>query len=338
MNISHRTLYHGIDDRMVPNITNGAKMNNEISSAIKRQRETSGVDYLKPSPIKVPAQTDRKGFSNKIQNISFDGAVLPQFTISSQLKTDRGQTKNSRKTNKFGTLSRSKTSVSLSLPSRQGYTHQTTPHNVVLTDLTCLQLADTLFSSNLAFGLPGQSADRLKYTTFVGDRPTPLSGENEKDQSVLSRNGASFPYLNGRTDNNYLQRRSVNESSIYSRRGSMRPNSANNTKGLCLHLSHHQQKDSPKSILKQNFVDTQTDAAGKKTKYRTVSERNSRRHSHPDQSKFITIKATKIGLQSAHGPTINNRLFSVGDKDKRSVRFNVAHEVIEYAPHDPVCT
>lgn len=337
MNISHRTLYHGIaDEKMAPNINQGARLSNEISSAIKRQRETSGIDYLKPA-VKVP--TERKGFSNKIQNISFDGAVLPQFSISSQIKTDRGQGRNSRKNNKFGTLNRSKTSVSFSLPSgRQGCAHQTSPHNVVLTDLTCLQLADTLFSSNLPFGLSGPTSDKFKYSSFVGDRKT-INSESERDHNIYSKDGASsFPYLHGRTDTNYLPRRNVNDSSSYSRKGSIRPSSASNAKGLYLHSGFHQQKDSPKSILKQNFVEAQNDSSCKRAKYRTISERNYRRNSNPDQSKFIAIKATKIGIQSAHGPTVNNRVFNLDDKDKRSVRFNVAHEVIEYVPHEPVCT
>lgn len=326
MSISHRLQFHGIpgetDVKVSRNNICGSRINNEMSHAIRRQREICGVDYFKPTnPVKVSTQTEKKGFSNKIQNISFTGAFLPQFSISSQIKTDR---RNAKKVSKFGTLNRSKSSASITLSSGR-QSHQTSPHSVMVTDLTCLQLADTLFSCDLSSKL----SSPLKYTTYNGDRKHILYGESDKCLHLNFKAGATLPSL-PETEGTQARRSSHDSTTCQQRKDSYRPNSGG-VKRLLTGIPI-EKEISPKSILKQNYVETQPQDSYKRSKYRTVSDRKK----FLDESKYVTLKTSKIGLQCENSPSKRPFALDFDDKDKRSVRFNVSHEVIEYIPHEPV--
>lgn len=331
MSVSQKTQFHGVGDdkKGIGNTIYGTKVSSEISYAIRRQREISGVDYLK---AKAPTQTDKNVIASKISNVSLDG-YFP-FSIYSQLKTDKSQTRRTKKGGKFASLNRSKSSVSLSLPSgRNMSSGQGVPHSVVVTDLTCLQLADTLFSSNLAssLGLSSQSTDKLKYTNIPSDKRNLFIGENDKSLYTNFKN-------NGATSSIPLPALNSPGRSSHPKKDPQRPNSSTGVKTV-LHPTIVNEKEelSPKSILKQTSVEKQPEVNCKGPKYRTLSDKAPKKNTCPETPRCITVKASKIGLQSRNA-TVKNCTLDFDDKDKRSVRFNVSHEIFEFAPYDPVCT
>jgi hypothetical protein len=349
VNIYHRTQFHtnGNDKRGLGNNVFGAKINPEISNAIRRQREISGVDYFKAATsTQAPTQSEKRGTINKIQNVSFDG-YLPQFSATSQLKTNKNQLRRTKNGGKFGSLNRSKSSACLSLPTGRHLTRgQSSPHNVVVTDLTCLQLADTLFSCNLSTSLDftSQSTGKFKYTNFTGEKRNLFNGENKTDLYTSFKNGTSssipLPSLNSpgrhRPESGNTSKRNELNISSQSRKENHRPNSSNTVKKMFQSsILSEKEELSPKSILKQNSIEPQQDLECKRSRYRTLSEKMPKKNTCQETPRCITLKASKIGIQSRNS-TLKPCVLNFDDKDKRSVRFNISHEIFEYVPHEPV--
>lgn len=157
------------------------KINPEISRAIKRQKDTNGVQYWKTSPI------PRSGYPNNVaQNRStvekvhslkfeFPTGLLPTITSPRQQKANSSTSIKSKKkvSNGFENGNRghgNNSTVDFSIPSDKDANFGG-PRKAAVADLTCLQLVDTLSNHNASVpsGLYGLSVGKVRYMDYIVD-------------------------------------------------------------------------------------------------------------------------------------------------------------------------
>ncbi|OWF53158.1 hypothetical protein KP79_PYT06999 [Mizuhopecten yessoensis] len=152
------------------------RINPEISKAIKRQKETNGVEYWKSSPNPKGLQGPQKRTTfDKIHNLKFEfpNGVLPAIPSPSQrlqpFKSSTLPTRGSRKKGLPVGLEAMNRSYNMQVSHSKDVGGHLSPKKASVTDLTCLQLADTLFShpDQVSPGLYGFSVGKIRYMDYI---------------------------------------------------------------------------------------------------------------------------------------------------------------------------
>lgn len=157
------------------------RINPEISKAIRRQKETTnGVEYWKTSSISkgtFPGAQKRTTF-DKIHNLKFEfpNGILPAIsspsprlqTMKSSCQTSKGSRKKAAPSG-LEAMNRSYNSGLMNVPSVKDSGGHISPKKASVTDLTCLQLADTLLShqDQMSPGLYGFSVGKIRYMDYL---------------------------------------------------------------------------------------------------------------------------------------------------------------------------
>ncbi|KAK3578542.1 hypothetical protein CHS0354_025252 [Potamilus streckersoni] len=339
-----------------------AKMTAEIGHAIRRQRDTAGVNYWKnSSKCCVPTNIhDRRPSYNKLNhiNLAFPGVSLPSLG------------------DKAAILSKKKDSVSLpsgfnSSTQQLMNTHygknndkngRSTAKKAFVTDLTCLQLADTLFSSThptiagflnfppglirymdtLDVNLQPQTeiqsdANEQPNRTNAGYGTTPapalaLSRQRSKTMTCFSSDSVDSPNSVSPTGQNVVTKLCSSDTSSDT-------NATNKPRPQ-------------KSILKTSFMkpafrdDTDKESVDSKT-YRDILMKSTRHPSRRNSDYSYSSPPGLLSLNETYPRKISRKpdrpMTGITIKEpfdngrKSRVRFSVSHDVWEYTPSEPVC-
>ena len=197
-----------------------AKLTTEMTRAIKRQEPNSGLEYWRATGINNVGltTTEKRPTYKKVTqiNLNFPGVFIPNLNNVQQQKPKTREHPTSAVV-----LARSRTSlvprVTSSSRSQRNANNNVIPESkkVMVTDLTCLQLADTLLSSKKSpyAGLLNFWPGRSRYTDYfpdgrddnhneetgfgiLSDISTPVQ---KHTSSAMSRSGTSIPVLHYKT-------------------------------------------------------------------------------------------------------------------------------------------
>lgn len=173
------------------------RLHPEIANAIKRQKETVGVDYRKSADLgNMAALSDgRKNSINALQSFHFQFSDMGYLPMPGHRLPKHSPARLKRKTsNVLGmrALSRSQSSIDLSVPTLANRhdpkvsEQYTGPTKASVTDLTCLQFADTLFSNTgTSYGMYGFSTGKVKYSDVLEETVIPIKVTNANDGHVM---------------------------------------------------------------------------------------------------------------------------------------------------------
>lgn len=176
--------------------TGAPRLHPEIASAIRRQRDTGGVDYRKSIDLgNMAALSDgRKNSINALQNFHFQFSDMGYLPMPGHRLPKHSPVRLKRKSNPvlgFRALSRSQSSIDLIVPTLSCKNDPrvpdqfTGPNKASVTDLTCLQFADTLFSNTgSSNGMYGFSTGKVKYSDTVEETVIPIK-VNSGGEGVL---------------------------------------------------------------------------------------------------------------------------------------------------------
>ena len=187
---SHLSLSDSVAPRLHP----------EISNAIKRQHQTSGIDYV-TSKAMVGGNKDKR----RLHSLTVEFPEIGFPTVSHRLPKQGVQTvKVKKKAGLLGVdvMSRSQTSINLTAPSfvdkaGSGGQNADVSTNPSVTDITCLQFADTLFSpSNSHHGLFGFSVNKTKYMDYLEECITAKEKPIHKDSEMKEKRDKAAERIN----------------------------------------------------------------------------------------------------------------------------------------------
>jgi hypothetical protein len=165
------------------------RLHPEIANAIRRQRETVGVDYRKAGETGNMAVLNegRKNSTNSLHNFHFQFSDMGYLPLTGHRLPKQNPARLKRKSSHvlgLRALSRSQSSIDLTVPTlaiKQEFRASDQyhgPNKVTVTDLTCLQFADTLFSNTGAStGMYGFSTGKLKSNEVLEETVIPI-GKN----------------------------------------------------------------------------------------------------------------------------------------------------------------
>lgn len=360
------------------------RINPEISKAIKRQKETSGVEYWKssPTPKGTFQGTPKRTTFDKIHNLKFEfpNGVLPAIPSPSPriqaVKSSTLPTRGSRKKGLSTGVDTMNRSFNTSGSQNKDNGVHLSPKKASVTDLTCLQLADTLFShpDQVSPGLFGFSVGKIRYMDYIMESMKSrddLEKENSFHEHFPS---VKIPIREGRNPlppvtGSGNQTLDLKTGEVVSSGSTGKLTSKRNNSPL-ERLTYSPELRPEDIVIVENMKDVKRRSILKPSKQnlppkdypdaekdrntfndqRTCNESpNSRmtqpsmipykQGSHFDPSQCITI--------TSHPPRNGNRLTGCGISvvtannngylPNRSVRFSVSDEIHEYMPSEPIC-
>lgn len=360
--------------------TGAPRLHPEIANAIKRQKETVGVDYRKSVDLgNMAALSDgRKNSINALQSFHFQFSDMGYLPMPGHRLPKHSPVRLKRKTsNVLGlrALSRSQSSIDLSVPTMANRHDPKAPEQYMgptkasVTDLTCLQFADTLFSNTgTSYGMYGFSTGKVKYSDVLEETVIPIKVTHSNDGHYVKEkepnetvNKASptdpdqiLPSITPITPSSKPVSPKVKvqpppvritpKETAISKEGektrlTSNTNSESKERKSILKLQGGNKEIREKDETKALCDETPRRPMAKAARYSRVikndlpssPKRSSRLPFDPNVC--LTIKAN----ERANNGYIPYALNNISDTDmKRSVRFNRTDEVFEFSPFEPL--
>ncbi|KAL3882361.1 hypothetical protein ACJMK2_028714 [Sinanodonta woodiana] len=361
-NVKRKTDANGIEaSKTFAPIT--TKMTAEIGHAIRRQRDTAGVNYWKNSSKGcAPTNTnDRRPSYNKLNhiNLAFPGVFLPSLA-------DKAAVSSKKKDSMYlssGLNSSTQHLMNTNCGKSNDKNGSSTAKKAFVTDLTCLQLADTLFSSTHptiagflnfppsfmrymdAYDVnvqpqteiqPDTNGQHNRSDTRYGAMPAPalaISRQRSKTMTHFSSEDIDSPNSVSPTGQNVVTQMCSSDTS----------SDTNATKA-----ARPQKSILKTSLPKPAFKDDSDKESVDSKTYRDILMKSTRHPSRRNSNYSFSSPPGLLSLNETYprkmsrkpdrpltGITIKEH-FDNGRKSR--VRFSVSHDVWEYTPSEPVCT
>lgn len=354
-------------------------MTPEMCRAIRRQESNSGLDYWKSgfsypnNPTTQQSLHEKPPTGRRLSHVNFDfpGLFLPNLGTQS-LRFKRKQSQpvllGRSRTSLMPDIKPSRTAESKGACSSNNHTKKAT-----VTDLTCLQLADTLLSYNKPawMGFSGLSSFGNYYHSPLRTRYTDLFRNDYNDDAEISKSVSTETTANEESDEESkaltFSYQSVNTDNYDMLAGGQNGDclSESDTKGTTGDVVAKPQIKPQKSILKNgqcklprpnsetvyltSHLDKPSACAyqlpGAKKHVRSMSETRipstyPRIYNGVRENRVIRQipvgHESKTAIRTIPITVEREQTFRDISDRKRSVRFNAAHEVREYAPFEPV--
>lgn len=359
------------------------RLHPEIANAIRRQRETVGVDYRKvsdPGNMTVLNES-RKNSANALQNFHFQFSDIGYLPMTGHRLPKQNPARLKRKSSQvlgLRALSRSQSSIDLTVPTLshkqelKASDQYHGPNKASMTDLTCLQFADTLFSNTGAStGMYGFSTGKLKSSEVLEEIVIPIGKNmhsNNEGQNGLKDKEFNESVKASLTDPNQILpsithitpstkpvspkvkvqtpplKITPKETQISKEEDKIKvpsniPSESKERKSI-LKLQGGNKETREKEESRFSCDETMKKPVAKSTRYNRVikndllstPKRGSRLPFDPNVC--LTIKTSEKTNNSGYIPYSLN---SFNDNEmKRSVRFNRTDEIFEFSPFEPL--